>query len=474
MGDPVLSVARSPQDEVAAGARPVKAPGWALLAASVALGLTLLNTATTNVALPSIQTEVGGGVSGLQWISNGYALAFASLLLPAGALADRHGSRRVLLTGALIFSAGAALALVAPSLWFVVAGQVIAGVGAAAITPSAVALVRESFPNSIARTRAVALMSMAMAIGFGVGPVAGGLLIETLGWRGIFGLTFACGLLVVVVVWTNVAAGGVRVATRTPEARGVAYGVLTLAALTFTLIQGANVGWGEVQVLVAAAVTVVAALAFVRSQVRGKAPVMPPALFAVREVPTVAGLGLLFNFTAYGQLFGTSLFLQRELGLSALQTAIVFLPAPGGTTLAALGVGRWIARKGPRVPLAVGLFCNGAGAVLLVFVNHRSDLPLGLVALFVAGLAGGIVVPALNTVVAVSSPSALVGVATAMLNASRQVGGVLGVAVLGALFAGGTDPAGANEALLFGASASFIAIAVGWLLVRAGPAVVGR
>src|SRR5918998_831733 len=162
----------------------VRAPHWSLIAASVALALTLLNVAMMNVALPTIGERLGGGTAGLQWVANGYAIAFASLLLPAGALADGLGARKVLLLGTSVFALGAALAAVASALALVVAGQVVAGAGAAVITPSAIGLIREAYPNSAERTRAVALVSIGMALGFGTGPVIGGILIEVGGWRG--------------------------------------------------------------------------------------------------------------------------------------------------------------------------------------------------------------------------------------------------------------------------------------------------
>src|SRR5215211_3126140 len=233
-----------------------RAPHWSLLAASIALSLTLLNTAMMNVALPTIGSALGGGTAGLQWCANGYAIAFASLLLPAGALADGLGARRVLLLGTTVFAAGAAIAAVAPVLVVVIAGQVVAGAGAAVITPSAIALVREAYPNSVERTRAVALVSIGMALGFGIGPVIGGVLIEAVGWRSIFAVNLLASVAVVGMVGVYVPRSR-PLAVRVPNLLGVGLGVLALASLTFALIEGGSVGWDEAQVIIAAVLAAV-------------------------------------------------------------------------------------------------------------------------------------------------------------------------------------------------------------------------
>jgi MFS transporter, DHA2 family, methylenomycin A resistance protein len=446
-----------------------RAPHWSLVAASVALSLTLLNVAMMNVALPTIGTTLGGGTAGLQWCANGYAIAFASLLLPAGALADGLGARRVLLLGTTVFAAGAAIAAVAPVLVVVIAGQVVAGAGAAVITPSAIALVREAYPNSVERTRAVALVSIGMALGFGVGPVIGGVLIEAVGWRSIFAINLLASVAVVAMVRIHVPPSVPR-AVRVPGLLGVALGVIALGTLTFALIEGANMGWAEPAVVGAAVVAVLSAIGFVWLQRTGREPLLPRRLFGAREVSVVAGLGLLFNFTAYAQMFVLSLYFQREWGYTPLQNALMFLPAPAGTLVAAMLVGRWAARSGPRAPLALGMACNALAPVIIMFADGDAAVIIALVALLVAGIAGGLVVPGLNIVISVSSPTDLIGVGTAVLNATRQVGGVLGVAILGSMIGDGTDVAAVNGALAVGAAASGTALLIAALLIRSGPA----
>jgi DHA2 family methylenomycin A resistance protein-like MFS transporter len=451
----------------------VRAPHWSLIAASVALALTLLNVAMMNVALPTIGEKLGGGTAGLQWVANGYAIAFASLLLPAGALADGLGARKVLLLGTTIFAAGSALTAAAPELVLVVAGQVVAGTGAAIITPSAIGLIREAYPNSAARTRAVALVSIGMALGFGTGPVIGGILIDAAGWRWMFAVNLVASAVVVALIRIHVPAS-IPQAVRVPDLLGVAVGVVTLATLTFALIEGGNIGWGEPIVIVAALLALGAGALFVRLQRTGAEPLLPRRLFAQREVSIVAVLGLLFNFTAYSQMFVLALWFQREWGYTPLQNALMFLPAAFATLITALFVGRLAARVGPRPLLAIGMGGNALAPVIMMFTGGDAGVVIALVALFIAGIAGGMAVPGLNIVVAVSSPSDLVGVGTAVLNAQRQIGGVLGIAILGALIGDGTDVGAVHAALAVGAAASGIGLVIAWLSVRAGPAYEGE
>ena len=311
---------------------------------------------------------------------------------------------------------------------------------------------REAYPNSAERTRAVALVSIGMALGFGIGPVIGGILIEAIGWRSIFAVNLVASVVVVAIVRIHVPPSVPR-AVRVPGLLGVALGVVTLATLTFALIEGGNAGWASRSVLAAAARGRHGWRRLRRLQRTGASRCCRGGCSAQREVSVVAVLGLLFNFTAYAQMFVLALYFQREWGYTPLQNALMFLPAAvRRRSSPRCFVGRLAARVGPRALLALGL----AGNALAPRHPHVQRTATAgsssrWSALLIAGVAGGLAVPGLNIVVAVSSPPDLVGVGTAVLNALRQVGGVLGIAILGSMIGDGTDDGrGARRAALVG------------------------
>jgi DHA2 family methylenomycin A resistance protein-like MFS transporter len=259
-------------------------------------------------------------------------------------------------------------------------------------------------------------------------------------------------------------------AVRVPGLAGVALGVVALATLTFALIEGASQGWGEPLVVACGVVALAAGGGFVALQRTGREPLLPRRLFANREMSVVVALGLLFNFTAYAQMFILSLYFQRDWGYSALETALMFLPAPLGTLLSAVRVGPWAARVGPRAPLAIGMVMNALGPLIVILADGSLAVPIALLGLFVAGISGGLAVPGLNIVVAVSTPPDLIGVGTGALNASRQIGGVLGIAILGAVIGDATQTSSVHLAMLLGSLASFAAFGIALAFVRSGPA----
>jgi DHA2 family methylenomycin A resistance protein-like MFS transporter len=453
--------------------RPADAAGdgrWALVVAAVGFGLIMLHTTAVNLALPAIRTDLGGGVSGLQWCVGAYSLAFASLLLPAGALIDRHGARHVFTWGLGIMSLAAFLSALAPVMALLVVCQVLAGGAAAMVAPSSLSIVRGAFPVPAERARAVALLSLGMAAGFGAGPVIGGALTELVGWRALFLSEgpFCLALILAARARVRVVAPGPGHA---PDARGVVLGVLALGSLTLALIEAGDRGWGAPVVAVAGAAALVLAAAFVQAQRTGAAPLLPARLLDSGQLPSASLIGLLFNFAVYGELFLLSLYFQRALGLSPLVAGLLLLPQPLGTMIVAPIVARALGRIGPRRPTLIAMALSTVAALLLLGTGLSA---LGLlcagVGLLLAGMAGGLVVPSLHTVVVVSSPSDLVGTASAAFNASRQVGGVLGIAVLGGLVQDADPGAGMLPALLVAAAVQVVALAIAWRLLRPGPA----
>jgi DHA2 family methylenomycin A resistance protein-like MFS transporter len=435
----------------------MRRPAVALTASSLAFSLVLLDTTVVNVALPAIRDDLHAGVTSLQWIVNGYTLVLASLLLTAGALSDRLGSRRLMLGGVAVFAVASAGAALAPSVSTLVAAQVVLGLGAATLIPASLALLTHAYPEPARRARAVGIWASTSAAAFAAGPVVAGLLIDVVSWRAMFAINLPFAVAVAVLVLTVEETP--RRASRGLDVPGQVTAVLALASLTFALIESRSLGWGSPAVVGALAVSIAAGLTFVAVEHRSATPMLPLSLFRSPTFSASAAAGALVSFAVYAQLFFLSLYLQEVRGLSALETGFSFLPQPVVFALAGLPAGRLVARIGPRLPLAAGGAIAAAGS--LVLLTTGADTPYGLmvVGLVLFGAGAGTAIPALTSAVVSTVPAAQVGVASAALNASRQMGGVLGVAVLGGLVTGGRFLEGMHVALAV-CAAALIAVAL--------------
>jgi DHA2 family methylenomycin A resistance protein-like MFS transporter len=380
-----------------------------------------LDATIVNVALGPIGSDLGGSVSTAQWIVNGYTLAFAALLLSAGALTDRLGLRTGFLVGLAVFGLGSAACACATSLAALIVARVVQGAGAAALMPCSLALIAHMFPDSTDRRRALAVWGGASGIGLASGPVLGGILTAGLGWRAIF----------LVNVPIAVATAGLlrRHVEETPRHRhpldiaGQITSTAGLAALTGGFIVAGSQGWdGHLTLaLLAAGIASAAAFALVERVVGH--PMVDPVLSREPTFSIAVALGVIFNFGLYGSIFCLALDLHRTGGFDALGT--------GGALL-------------------LSLTAPGRGLAPLI----ASSLPVGVTAL---------AMPAMTALAISHAPGHRIGLASGVFNASRQTGGALGVAVLGALLTGGSGHLALHAAFLAaaGAYAGGIALAFG-------------
>lgn len=389
----------------------------------------IIGTTVVNVALPAIRTDFGGDVAGLQWVINAYTLMFASLLLSMGAFCDVRGARRVMLGGVAVFVTGAVVAAAAPGLGVLVAGQVVLGTGAAALMPAALALLSHAYPDDGRRARAIGVFASASAVAIGVGPVIGGLLIELVSWRAVFVMDIPIALLVAGLVWWRLDETPRRASVGVDLA-GQVTAIVALAAFTFAIIESGTDGWAAGAAL---ALALAAGTLFLRVERRGRHPMLPLSLFSSQTFNVGSLAALLVNFGIYGLFFVLSLYLQEVRGLTPLQTGLVFLVQPLTASFFSIPVGRVTARRGPRLPVAIAGVVATAGMVLLLTVDAHSSYTLIVVGLALLGASGGTSIPALTSAVIAGVPRTQVGVAAATFTTSRQVGGMLGVSVLGAL-----------------------------------------
>jgi DHA2 family methylenomycin A resistance protein-like MFS transporter len=439
-----------------------------LLASTVGFSMVLLDTTVVNVALGSLARDLHAGPTTLQWVANAYTLVFAGLLLSTGLAADRLGARTVFLAGLGTFAVGSVAATVAPTAPALIAAQAVLGLGAALVLPTSLSLLSQVFEDPVRRVRAVGVWAAGSAASFATGPVLGGVLIEQAGWRAIFVINLPLALLAGLLVVTQVR-GGPAVARAAaplnlaPQAAAVAM----LLALTFGLVESGDGGWGSGRVVVALAAAVVLAVGLVLRERSSARPLVPRELVADRRFTGATAGGALLNFAFYGELFFLSLFLQQERGLDALQTGLAFLPQPLFFMAVSPLAGRLVAARGPRLPLAAGAGIAVAGSLILLGVDGDSPYGVLMAGLAINGIGGGLAIPAVTAAVMGSVPNALAGIASATLNAGRQVGGVLGVAVLGGIATAGghVNTAGMHEAVVLAslglAAATVLSYALG-------------
>ncbi|MGK5557296.1 MFS transporter [Actinomadura kijaniata] len=409
-----------------------------LVLATAFLGIFLLNldAMAVNVALPAIGRAFGGGTAGLQWTVDAYTLMFAALLLSAGALSDRIGASRAFGVGVALFTLASAACGLAPGLGELVAARLVQGGAAAIMLPSSLALVRQSFPDADRRARAIALWTVGGAVAVAAGPVVGGALSGTLGWRAIFAVNLPVGVAALAVLAR---------AERSPRrARPLdPYGQLTavvaLAALTFAVIEGGANGFGEPVVAACLGLFAAAAAAFVAIEARVAAPLVPPGLFRSRTVTLSVVIGFVVNAAFYGLVFVLSLFFQDVLRLSAMATGLMFLPMTAVIAGANLASARAAARFGPRVPIAVGQAVCALAMAGLLWADEGTGRPVIAMMLVPAGLGLGFAIPSLTAVLLNDIPAERAGMAAGVLNSFRQTGGALAVAVFGTLVAGRVD-----------------------------------
>jgi MFS transporter, DHA2 family, methylenomycin A resistance protein len=393
--------------------------------------MVILDATVTNVALPSIGRGLHGGVTGLQWVVAAYTLSFAAFLLTGGALAERLGGRRVFTAGLLLFGAASAVCGLAPTMGVLVAARLAQGLGAAILVPSSLLLLQAGFTDPKARARALGLWGAIAGVGAASGPIVGGVLVTAWSWRGAFllNLPFAAGALLAVPRY----APATRPRPRAVDLGGQVLAVAALGALTAALVEAGRLGWAAPAVLAGCGVSAAAWLAFIAVEHRGSDPMLPLGLFARRGFRTGTVVGLLINFGFYGQLFVMSLYFQDVRGYSALRTGLAMLPEAALLTVASAASGRLMARTGPRAPMLMGLLAGGAGLLGLVVAGEHTPYLALVLPMIAAGSGMALTMPAATSAVLEAAPADRGGIASGVINAARQAGGVLGVAVLGSL-----------------------------------------
>ncbi|MFG3263702.1 MFS transporter [Streptomyces bobili] len=421
-----------------------------------------LDNTVLNVALPAMERDLHAGTSGLQWTIDAYTLVLASLLMLAGSTADRIGRRKVFLAGLVVFSFGSLLCSLAPDLEWLVVARMVQAVGGSMLNPVAMSIITNTFTDPRERARAIGVWGGVVGISMAAGPLIGGLLVESVGWRSIFWVNLPVGLAALLLTLRYVPESRAPKARR-PDPVGQLLVIALFGSLTYAIIEAPEAGLGTS--LPFAALALAALLGLLRYEPRRDEPLIDLRFF--RSAPFSGATVIAVSaFAALGGfLFLSTLYLQNVRGLDALHAGLWMLPMALPTFLCAPLAGRLVGSRGPRVPLFIaGLAMTASGVLFAAFDAETSDstLFLGYV-LFGIGF-GFVNAPITNTAVS-GMPRTQAGVAAAVASTSRQLGQTLGVAVIGAVLAAGIGASSYRE--------TFVSAAVpGWWILAGCGAVV--
>lgn len=409
-------------------ARPAR-PRASLAVAMLGFFVVALDAQIVNVALPRIRDELGGGLSGLQWVVTGYTLMFSALQLFGGSMSDWIGAHRAYGIGMAVFVLGSAACGAAPTLPVLIAGRVVQGIGAAMITPTSLALIREAYHDAVQRGRAITYWALGGSVAAAAGPVLGGVLTQ-FDWRWIFLANLPVGVIALVVL-ARVAPSPRRIAPF--DWAGQISAIAALGGLTFGIIEGGTLGYSAPEVLAAFALAAVGAVVFLLAQARGRHPMMPLDLFRSTTVSTALGIAFVTMAAFYGIVFVQSLYFQEQRGATALVTGLLFLPMTGLVALLNPFVARAMERLGKIVTTICGVLMMVIGLIGLAVIPADAPVLVAALLMVPVGLGGSFTVPPLTALIMDHVPADRAGTASGVLNTARQMGGSLGIAIFGAV-----------------------------------------
>jgi EmrB/QacA subfamily drug resistance transporter len=406
---------------------------WTLVTVGLATFMTYLDNNVTNVAIPTIQRSLHLSIAGLEWVVSSYVLVFAGLLLVGGRLADVYGRRRLFFAGTVVFTLASLAAGLAGSGGVLIGSRVVQGLGAALLVPTTLAIIMATFRDARERTAAIGIWTAIGAMALAFGPLIGGFISQHLHWGWIFFINVPVGIISLAIAAVSMDESRDITAVRSLDMPGMVTSSAALLALTYALIEGHDRGWTSPVILGAFALAAAAAAAFVAIESRASHAMVQITLFRSRLFSGGTVTMMLWAFGIFGIYFFTSIYLQDILGFSPTKAGLAFVPmalclaaaaSVAGPVYAWLGAHRTAAAG--MVMMAVGLYLFsvlGAGATF-------ASLMPGFI-LFGAG-AGLMQVPLTNSVLH-SQPAERSGIASALLNASREVAGLLGITVIGAI-----------------------------------------
>lgn len=427
-----MTLLEAPTTTVARRSRP-STTVWAIAITGAALFMGSLDNLVVTFALPVIRRSLHAGLAGLEWTVNAYTLTFAVLLLTGAALGDRFGRRRMFVIGLGIFTAASALAASAPNIDVLIAARAVQGAGGALLIPLSLTLLSAAVPAE-RRNVALGIWGAIGGLAVAVGPLVGGAVVEGLSWQWIFWLNVPVG--VALLPLARVRLDESRGVARRLDLRGVVLASAGLFGVVYGLVRGGNVGWSHAQILAAFAAGAVLLVAFVFAESRSDHAMLPLTLFRRRGFSVVNGVALFMSFGMFGSIFFLAQFLQTVQGLSPLTAGIRTLPWTAMPVLVAPLTGPLVEKIGGRTLITLGLAMQAVGlAWIAITISPGVPYTDVVPAFVISGIGMSLFFVPVASVLLSSVPAVAEGIASGTNNAVRELGGVFGISVLGAVFA---------------------------------------
>jgi EmrB/QacA subfamily drug resistance transporter len=455
---------------------------WTLMAVAFGLFMIMLDNTVVNVALPSIGRDLHISLSELEWIVTAYALVFAALLITGGKLADMFGRRKIFVIGLAIFSLSSLACGLAPNAGFLIGARAAQGIGAALMNPATLSIITATFPPK-QRGQAIGIWAGVSALALAIGPLIGGLIVDNIGWNWIFFVNVPIGVLGIVVSQLVIKESRDTSHEQSIDLPGLLTSGLALFSLSYALIEGNQKGWASAEILGLFVAAAVLLAAFIVLESRQRLPMLDLSLF---KIPSFVGanlVALLVSLGMFGVFFFVSLYVQNILGYSPTKAGAVFLPMTVLIILIAPIAGKLSDRVGGRWLMGGGMTLLGISLLLYQRIGVNSDFWTLLPSLILGGVGMALTMSPMTSVAMASVPVDKAGVGSGVLNSFRQMGGALGIAIIGAIVASYATESpqsavgkqnyvdGLHAALLVSAGITFAAAVVAIVLVRVSPAV---
>lgn len=403
-----------------------------LIALCLGFFMVIIDVTIVNVALPSMAKNLKGGISWLQWVVDGYTLTFACLLLSAGNLGDRVGAKSIFLSGLILFiltSIGCGFAF---NFWQLTGFRLLQGASAALLVPTSLSLINASYTNVTERAKAIGIWASIGGIAAAAGPILGGILTAFWGWPAIFFVNVPFGIIGILLTLKYVP-NPTGHGKDSFDFLGQILGIISIAALAFSLIEAGKLGWSAQWVLIGFIFFLFSFIAFLVVEHRVKKPMFPLHLFRSKTFSVAIAVGMILNIGGYGELFVFTLYFQQIKNYSVLITGFAFMPFLGVMAVASYVGGRMASIWGVKIPIMVGLAVGAVGFFSMLIASKDISYIMLILPLATMGFGIACVVPAATVAAIHAAPEGRAGIASGALNASRQIGSLIGVAVFGTI-----------------------------------------